>query len=282
MQDPETDVHIFEAFFDDEVSYYADSKTVSMHNKAELGTGLLKTTKVFQATKSRVTSLATDIPICIGILLGLDVESIAVAPLQDRVRTFWREMKEIPAGLLSYPCERLPDPDLLWAPASLDGVGNLGPPGMHPCHQISRGLSVSLQGLTVVLPETCRPQGMIAVRVQDRVFYIRQNLRNDSEPWASLDFSRNAQIGIIFGRTPPDEGYSLELDSCLAAMVAVVGREGDVRIVHYLRAVTFVLAGSSYDEHPLVPWTSVENREKALVLNAELTSETQEWLLTPV
>lgn len=81
--------------------------------------------RVFDATRGRAVSVATDEPLCLSTHIGLTQNSIISAPIKLRMEAFWAAMsdhgKEIPSTILFHSGSRLVTPGFRWAPASLLG-----------------------------------------------------------------------------------------------------------------------------------------------------------------
>ena len=60
----------------------------------------------------RCTSYPEDIPLCIAILLNLDVDQLTNIPSTDRHRKLWTMYPELHSLILCAPCARRPEPQL--------------------------------------------------------------------------------------------------------------------------------------------------------------------------
>ena len=103
---------------------------------------------------------------------------------------------------------------------------------------------------------------------------------NGNEPWTSfsspslsIDFLCTTHLGIILGQELDDQksNTSPPLFAALGAMVAVIGTQDRTLGVHYLRTVSIIAQGSTFDTHPRIEWTEAEQEEKnGDVLEAEV------------
>jgi hypothetical protein len=104
--------------------------------------------EVINALQWRNTSWQSDEPICLSVLLNLDVERVAAAEPDGQMRIFLKMVESLPARILFAPGERIPDEGYHWAPMSLMPrvaytipLGDATPPAI-----------VGPLGLTVVFP----------------------------------------------------------------------------------------------------------------------------------
>jgi Heterokaryon incompatibility protein (HET) len=75
--------------------------------------------EVINALQWRNTSWQSDEPICLSILLNVDVERVAGAQPDDRMRIFLSIVESLPAHILFAPGERIQYEGYHWAPISL-------------------------------------------------------------------------------------------------------------------------------------------------------------------
>jgi len=74
---------------------------------------------LYRALHSRTTSVATDEPLCLSTLTGVDLKEIVSVRKEDRMKRFWQLYDKLDTTILYWDGPRLQDPGLGWAPASL-------------------------------------------------------------------------------------------------------------------------------------------------------------------
>ena len=74
------------------------------------------------ALQYRSTSVATDEPLCLSCLMGLDTDKILEAEPSERMAAFWSMCPRIPRVLVFWQHERLQQPGFRWAPKSFLGI----------------------------------------------------------------------------------------------------------------------------------------------------------------
>ena len=282
-----TDQHISEFFYDNEVGAACDETDYHWRQDFPTRSQVHQVSTVWSALKNRAVSNENDIPICIAILLNMDVQKIVKAP--DRVKTLWEMYKVIPAGLLCFPAPKRSERHLQWALKHPEMCSGTPSPRSQPAYMTSRGVSITLHGLTFHIPSDRQPQSLIPVSFNSQTYFIRQNMMNGNEPWTSpksdmsIDFSRTTHLGVILGQELDDGlGSRPPLVAALGALVAIVKSEEGTLVVTYLRAVSIVAKGSTFDTHPRIKWTEIEQKEKRRVtLEAEAKGTNQRWLIVP-
>jgi len=78
--------------------------------------------KIHSALQHRSTSVVTDEPLCLGCLVGLDMDKILEVEPNERMVAFWSMFPEIPRVLVFWQNETLKQPGFRWAPKSFLGV----------------------------------------------------------------------------------------------------------------------------------------------------------------
>lgn len=292
--------NFFEAYYDNELGYYCEGTdyekewhiNTALWDNAEV----MKISLVWRSLKARTTSNPADIPLCIAILLDMDIRELLSAPIDDRTRKLWSMFPAIPAGILCFPGRKLEIDNFRWAAAPMDQCAGFGIPINHPAYVSPDGVvKVKLFGFVMDLDRIA--QAVIPIKVNGQIAYIRQNLKNGNLPWNtqySTVFPRTpARIGLIIGEEPTASPTKTALEGCLAAMVSIVHdksphdqskSEDSSRslVVNFLRAVSVFGKGSWYDRHGNQPWTKEELEEKQIdpVATTVLGAD-QSWIIVP-
>lgn len=291
--------NIFEAYYDNELGYYSEETDyqewhvdTSVWDNPEV----LKITMVLRSLRTRTTSYPADMPLCIAILLDLDIRELLSAPVEDRTRKLWSMFPAIPAGILCFPCRKFEIDNFRWAAASMDDCAIFGIPVGHPAYVSPDGVvKVKLFGFVIDLVRDRIPRAVIPIKVNGKIAYVRQNLRNGNLPWNSQSqnstvFPRTpARIGFIIGEDPAASPTEAVLGGCLAAMVSIVeessissGSSSRNLIVNYLRAVSVFAKGSWHDRYASTPWTKEELEEKQIEpLTTKFLGADQSWTIVP-
>jgi len=74
---------------------------------------------LYRALRFRSTSVATDEPLCLSTLTGVDLKEIVKVEKENRMKRFWQLYDKLDTTLLYWDGPRLDEPGLAWAPASL-------------------------------------------------------------------------------------------------------------------------------------------------------------------
>ena len=74
---------------------------------------------LYRALRFRTTSVATDEPLCLSTLTGVDLKEIVQEEKENRMKRFWQLNNRLSISLLYWDGPRLDEPGLRWAPASL-------------------------------------------------------------------------------------------------------------------------------------------------------------------
>lgn len=122
--------------------------------------------------KLRSTTKQTDEAICVGSILGLDVERIAVLTgHESRMREMWTQMCNAPRGLsptvIFHTSKSIGEDDFTWAPISLlrrDASAAFSIPIVAPAKLTPTGLHVKFPGLALKV-NTFHPYGTIETAV---------------------------------------------------------------------------------------------------------------------
>ncbi|KAK5009163.1 hypothetical protein LTR28_002372 [Elasticomyces elasticus] len=226
---------------------------------------------------NRTTSHVRDEPLCIAILLDLDIDKLQTSTDADGVRNFWSlHVNCLPASVLFLPGKKLTNEGFRWAPANLMDLRIIGNDINSQARVTERGLYVSYPGFTLSqleYPASC----VIACIVDEEMFFIRRSLRNGTLPWKGLHLHTRMNLAVIIlvieGSAKKQfsgavvEG-SLEedasgIETALGALVeSQEGSHAHERYVSYLRFVIMVKKGSDADKYPNVLWSSKEIEEK--------------------
>ncbi len=115
---------------------------------------VLQVNFIWSALKNRTTSRVGDEPLCIAILLDLNIDELQKAPADDRVRKFWSlHVKGLPASVLFLPGKKLLNEGFGWAPADLMQLKILGTEINCRGMITRRGLQISYPGFTLSQPD---------------------------------------------------------------------------------------------------------------------------------
>lgn len=241
---------------------------------------------IWDSIKNRTTSRpGTDEPLCLALLLDLEVDKLQAEPDAYSVKKFWSlHDKGVPAYVLFLPGRKLPDKGYGWAPADLKDLmflsGNIPDP-IIPGTVTSNGLRVSFPGFALGQPRN-PTRSVISCEIDGAILYVRHSLTDGTASWEGLELHKRKRLAVIllviFGE--PKKGEGIEL--ARGALVEIC--EGSVwlpwprpfqplyetfgispmRYVNYLRCVTVVKKGCFSDQHPNVPWSDVGKEEKAM------------------
>ena len=74
---------------------------------------------VWQALQGRSTSRSADEPICVGTLLGMNVDALIETPDEERMVEFWAHQERLPVSLLFVNGPKLNVDGYRWAPSTL-------------------------------------------------------------------------------------------------------------------------------------------------------------------
>ena len=231
---------------------------------------------IWDAFKYRTTSRSGDEPLCMAILLDLNIKKLQEAADTERLKTFWSlHTHGVPASIIFIPVKKLDEP-YGWAPADLLDLKVMGGDMKSHGTVTPRGLCVSYPGF--ILSELERhPDSVISCKVDGTIFFIRQNLRHGSPAWKGLDLHKRKRLAVILlivdGSAKKDSyGHVIkgteekEVSGIEAGLgVLVEGRGGlheQERHVKFLRVVSVIREGSFLDVHPNTPWSDGDIEEK--------------------
>lgn len=77
---------------------------------------------LYRALRFRTTSVATDEPLCLSALTGVELKEILMEKRDNRMRRFWELIPNVDTSLLYWTGPRLDVQGMRWAPASLLGA----------------------------------------------------------------------------------------------------------------------------------------------------------------
>jgi hypothetical protein len=218
--------------------------------------------QVWQGLQHRTTSRGGDEPLCIAILLGLNVEQLQEEPDAHSVKKFWRlhEKRGVPAQVLFIPGPKLDEDGLHWALSNLMDLRIVGGDITAHADVTPRGLCAKWPG--ILLEPLKQPANfVIPVEVEGQIFYVRQNLISSAPSWTGLHLHERKLAIILMIVRRIGSGAIDGLESGLGAMVQVLS-EGEEHHVKYLRLVSLLRKDEFADRHPNTPWKSGEIEEK--------------------
>ena len=111
----------------------------------------------------RSTSVATDEPICLGNMTGLDMDQLMKAAPEVRMKRFWELQEAYSGDLIFWSGRRLEDKGYRWAPASFMNqhlamlLGDLQSNEEFPAFRTGDGLKVTYSGVVLGLLQGHRP-----------------------------------------------------------------------------------------------------------------------------
>ena len=106
----------------------------------------------------RATSWASDEPICLAVIFGLDAEHIWKARPENRMTEFWDAMTHIPPDVVFFDARKCTQEGFRWAPTTLFGgkqnqsFSNIHATSLPPARKTPGGLVVNLPGLAFSRP----------------------------------------------------------------------------------------------------------------------------------
>lgn len=269
-------------WFDNEVGYYSASFDFDWRTLANALSGIPRVSFVWSALQFRCVSRVEDQPLCVAILLDMDLPKLLGCPAADRTRQLWEMFEEVPAGILFLPGEKLDDTGLTWALKSFVACSTLLPPSGHPACWTPDGLALTLHG--IMLDECIKTprSAIIAINLAGRIYYIRQNLRRKNKPWKGLDFTTIGRLAILLSQAAPVSGSTTPpaLNTALGALVEVIQEKEDSLVVKYLRAVSVIGSGTTEDTFPKRPYSVLDKEEKKLIVEATRTNVFQKWIIS--
>ncbi len=236
---------------------------------------------VWDALEYRTTSRENDEPLCIAMLLELNVDALQKEPDACSVRKFWRlhEEDRLPAQILFVPGPKLQVKGLRWAPRNLRDLAIIGVDIKSHAAVTPRGLCARYPSF-VLEPLRHAVQAVIACEVDDCTFFIRQNFTKNTLPWKRLKLHERPKLAVILQVLVKSETEAAGgFEAGLGALVSKVSG-GEERYAMYLRFVSVVKKDSFLDKHPRVPWsnTELEEKEREPIRGVYLPVE-QKWCL---
>lgn len=238
-----------------------------------------RTNLVWSALKFRTTSRRGDEPLCIAILLGLDIDELQNTSEAGAVQKFWQLHGQfgVPAQVLFIPGRKLKDKGLGWAPENLMDLKVVGGDTKAHGQVTPAGLCVRYPGFMLEVLAASR-NSVISCMVDGRIFFIRLNL-TVNPPWEGLNLeARPRRLAVIlqYVRSSADVAAG-GFEAGLGILVEVL-QTGDEIFCKYLRLTSVVKKDHFMDTHPIVPWKDVEVEERfsSPVLGTFLRSD-QKW-----
>ena len=266
----------------------------SMLQVIDLHTPAMQLFLIWDSLANRTTSRRGDEPLCLAIIIGLNIEGIQNAKEEDRVQKFWSlHVHGVPESILFIPGEKLQVPGFGWAPANLLQLRILGTSQV--CGQITpRGLRVVYPGFSLQQLQYA-PRNVLPCRIDGESFFIRQAV--DTTPWSELRLNERKRLGVIllvlegsakrhFSGAVVDGTEERRAGGVVLALGALVECEerfmwqwwDSTKYVRYLGLVSVLRKGSFSDEHPKTPWSAMELEEKAKVpVEGSFLLPTQQW-----
>ena len=269
----------FARWFDNEVLYYSNLFQFNWWKDVHIRTGLSRIRFVFGALTARSTSHVRDEPICLAILLDLNLGELLEVPDADRMKKLWTMCHELPAATLFLPGQKMTDKNFGWAPASVINCSNIGMPMDLPATVSPEGLLVTLHGFRLCTAPP-RTKAVIACDLEGTTYYIRQNLKMGNPSWEGLDLHTCTDLAVILGQNPmPDPTIRPPLVASLGALVKITKTEGAMLFAEYVRMVSVIGKDSRFDTNANPPWSEGELVEKSTVCQAEFTRADQRWCI---
>lgn len=146
--------NIFEACYDNELGYYCEGTDYEEDwhvNTTWDNAEVLKIVVVWESLKARTTSYAADIPLCVAILLDMDVRELLSAPIDDRTRKPESCGVCFPPSPQEFCAFRAPNSKTTIF-AGIDDCANIGIPRGHSAYVSPDGVvKVKLHGFMIDL-----------------------------------------------------------------------------------------------------------------------------------
>ncbi|MCJ1327321.1 hypothetical protein MMC10_003989 [Thelotrema lepadinum] len=173
----------------------------------------------------RSTSVATDEPICLANLLGLDMHQLMKADPAARMKRFWELQEAYSGDLIFWSGYRLKDKGYRWAPASFMNQrlamlpGDIESNKDSPAFRTESGLKVTYPGVILGCLNGHRP---------GHTFWLRDANR-DWTYW--IECQKHLDEPSATGYSPP-AGFNSDLE---AAEFAIIFREPPILLTKGLR-----------------------------------------------
>ena len=148
---------------------------------------------VLRALQSRSASHAEDQPICLTLLLDLDMNELMEAPERHRMGKLWSLCGQLLASILFLLGSKLTDENLGWAPASCMDCTYIGIPDEDPATITPDGLFVTLPRFLIYKALPLPTQAVIACDLDGKAFDVR---RNRKLGWEGLDLHKRDDLAV--------------------------------------------------------------------------------------
>lgn len=228
---------------------------------------------------NRTTSRGGDEPLCIAILLGLDLQKLQEEPDACSVKKFWtlHQEKGVPAQVLFIPGLKLNEEGLHWAPSNLMDLAVVGGDTGAHADVTPEGLCLKWPGFLLEKP-TQPVNFVLTVDIDGETFYIRQNLRARSPSWDGLDLHKRDRLAVIVLFAMRGDSLAADgLEAGLGVLVDVHSHDKRLTVI-YLRIVSVLKKGGYSDNHPNIPWEQSETEEKAIEpVHGRFLNREQQW-----
>lgn len=239
----------------------------------------MRVNNIWNNLQHRTTSRGGDEPLCIAILLSLDLEKLQEEPDACTVKKFWRLHEEhgVPKNVLIIPGPKLDEDGLHWAASELMDLKIMGSNILAHADVTPRGLLATWPG--VVLDKLDHQvKSVIPIEVDEDHFFVRQVLMNNSPSWEGLELRERGTLAVLLVMIVCGEHAAVDgLEASLGALVEVI-TSGEIMYVQYLRLVSVSRKDSHYDQHPNIPWRSEEIEEKMLTpVKGKFMKAQQKW-----
>jgi len=238
---------------------------------------ILQINIIWDALENRTTSKIGDEPLCIAILLDLNIDELQKSPADDKVKKFWSlHDNGLPASVLFIPGTKLPNKGFGWAPADLMQLKVMGSDRNSRAIITRRGLQISYPGFTLSQPDHS-PSYVLPCQVDGATFFIRQRLCDGTPSWEGFNLHKCKSLALIllilkgsaerdFSSTVVKGTEETNVSGIKYGLGVLVegqgGWHGGDRQVKYLRPVIVIRKGSFWDEHPALAWSQTEMEEK--------------------
>lgn len=192
----------------------------AIHRLPQLNTNpfLLSISQVQKFLFQRQTSWAEDEALCLGVLLGQDVEDLFSGDGETRISRFWKRQTAIPSDIIFLRRgPRLKESGLRWAPVSFMVPENERLIGVresmdrYDCVRIEDGLIVTYPGLLFTAPmqDILLPEFYIRPSDDTRKYFVKM------DHWVFLD----ADLDITIGRLSESESIQLPSGNRTIALI---------------------------------------------------------------
>ncbi|RDL41096.1 uncharacterized protein BP5553_01075 [Venustampulla echinocandica] len=236
---------------------------------------------IWNALESRTTSRSGDEPLCLAILLGLNLKKFKRQPDAFTVKKFWSlNTQGIPASILFLPGPKLQDEGYRWAPASLIDLKIMGGEQSLTAHVTPRGLRVKYPAFLLSPPQ--HPvKSVVPFEADGQLFYLRGVTANGSPSGEATKLHKRANLaflilGLVMGEDTAAGGHEVGLGALVSGGVSKRG----VRYGEYLMLISFVKKGSWREQHPNVPYSKEEQQEKLADPCKATYLPVQEWCVS--